>query len=144
MTDSLTTPTTAGESDAAFPYSTNLDVLFPALEKIQLDPLIDSVRHPWWNQTLARVNDSVVRIGVIQGEYHWHHHDDDDEFFYVVEGLLLIDLDPEAGGVTPGRVIELRAREGFVVPKGVVHRTRAPERTVILMVETASIVPTGS
>jgi mannose-6-phosphate isomerase-like protein (cupin superfamily) len=131
-------------STAAFPYSTHLDVLFPALEKIQLDPLIDSVRHPWWNQTLVRVNDSVVRIGVIQGEYHWHHHDDDDEFFYVVDGRLLIDLEPEADGVTPGKVVELRPREGFVVPKGVLHRTRAPERTVILMVETGSIVPTGS
>src|SRR5437764_14162735 len=104
---------------------------------------IDGVRHPWWNQTLARVNDSVVRIGVIQGEYHWHHHDDDDEFFYVVDGRLLIDLDPSSDGMTPGRVIELRPREGFVVPKGVVHRTRTPERTVILMVETATIVPTG-
>ena len=126
------------------PYSTHLNVLFPALQKIQLDPLIDSVSHPWWNQTLVRVNDSVVRIGVIQGEYHWHHHVDDDEFFYVVEGRLLIDLEPESDGVTPGRVIELGPREGFVVPKAVVHRTRAPERTVILMVETATIVPTGS
>ena len=119
-------------------------MLFPALEKIQLDPLIDSVGHPWWNQTLVRVNNSVVRIGVIQGEYHWHHHDDDDEFFYVVEGRLLIDLEPESDNVTPGRVVELGPREGFLVPKVVEHRTRAPERTVILMVETASIVPTGS
>ena len=131
-------------SASPFPYSTHLNVLFPALQKIQLDPLIDSVSHPWWNQTLVRVNDSVVRIGVIQGEYHWHHHVDDDEFFYVVEGRLLIDLEPESDGVTPGRVIELGPREGFVVPKAVVHRTRAPERTVILMVETATIVPTGS
>jgi mannose-6-phosphate isomerase-like protein (cupin superfamily) len=61
-----------------------------------------------------------------------------------VEGLFLIDLEPEDDGVTPGRVIELRPREGFVVPKGVVHRTRAPERAVILMIETANIVPTGS
>ena len=131
-------------SASSFPYATHVDVLFPALEKIQLDPLIDNVRHAWWNQTLVRVNDSVVRIGVVQGEYHWHHHADDDEFFYVVEGTLLIDLEPESDGVTPGRVVELRPREGFVVPKGVVHRTRAPERTVILMVETANIVPTGS
>jgi mannose-6-phosphate isomerase-like protein (cupin superfamily) len=80
----------------------------------------------------------------MQGEYHWHHHDNDDEFFYVVDGRFLIDLEPEADGVTPGRVVELRPREGFVIPKGVVHRTRAPERSVILMVETASIVPTGS
>jgi mannose-6-phosphate isomerase-like protein (cupin superfamily) len=127
-----------------FPYDTRLNVLFPSLEKIALDPLIAAVRHPWYNQTLARVNDSVVRFAVIQGEYHWHRHDADDEFFYVVEGRFLIDLEPAADGVTPGRVVELRPREGFVVPKGVIHRTRAPERTIILMIETASIVPTGS
>jgi mannose-6-phosphate isomerase-like protein (cupin superfamily) len=137
-------PENKAAAPSAFPYATYLNVLFPPLEKIALDPLIAAVRHPWYNQTLARVNESVVRLAVIQGEYHWHRHDADDEFFYVVEGRFLIDLEPAADGVTPGRVVELRPREGFVVPKGVVHRTRAPERTVILMVETASIVPTGS
>ena len=137
-------PENKAAAPSAFPYATYLNVLFPPLEKIALDPLIAAVRHPWYNQTLARVNESVVRLAVIQGEYHWHRHDADDEFFYVVEGRFLIDLEPAADGVTPGRVVELRPREGFVVPKGVVHRTRAPERTVILIVETASIVPTGS
>jgi mannose-6-phosphate isomerase-like protein (cupin superfamily) len=80
----------------------------------------------------------------MQGEYHWHHHDADDEFFFVLSGRFLIDLEPAEDGVTPGRVIELTPRQGFTVPKGVVHRTRAPERSVILMVETAAIVPTGS
>jgi mannose-6-phosphate isomerase-like protein (cupin superfamily) len=132
-------------ADAArFPYATHLNVLFAPLEKIELDPLVAAVRDPWFNQTLARVNESVVRLGVMQGSYHWHKHDDDDEFFYVVEGRFLIDLEPEADGETPGRVVELGPREGFVVPKGVVHRTRAPERSVILMIETAAIVPTGS
>jgi mannose-6-phosphate isomerase-like protein (cupin superfamily) len=134
----------SSESDGAYPYATHLNVLFPALEKIALEPLVAAVRDQWYNQTLARVNDSVVRLGVMQGEYHWHQHEADDEFFYVVEGRFLIDLEPGADGVTPGRVVELRPREGFVVPKGVVHRTRAPERSVILMVETAAIVPTGS
>lgn len=128
----------------SYPYATHLDVLFPPLEKIALDPLVGAVRDQWYNQTLARVNDAVVRLGVMQGEYHWHQHTDDDEFFYVVEGRFLIDLEPAADGVTPGRIVELREREGFVVPKGVVHRTRAPERAVILMIETASIVPTGN
>ena len=128
----------------AFPYATHLDVKFRALEKIELDPLVEAVRDQWYNQTLARVNDSVVRLGVMQGEYHWHKHDDDDEFFYVVDGRFLIDLEPAADGVTPGRVVELLPRQGFTVPKGVVHRTRAPERSVILMIETAAIVPTGS
>jgi mannose-6-phosphate isomerase-like protein (cupin superfamily) len=128
----------------AFPYATHLNVLFPALEKIALDPLVASVRDAWYNQTLVRVNDSVVRLGVMQGEYHWHQHEADDEFFFVIEGRFLIDLEPDTDSDTPGRVIELQPREGFVVPKGVVHRTRAPERSVILMVETANIVPTGN
>ena len=97
--------------------------------------LVDACTHPWYNQTLCQVNGSVVRVGVIQGEYHWHKHDHDDEFFYVVEGKLLIDLE--------GRTVELAPRQGFVVPKEALHRTRAPERTVILMVENAGIVPTG-
>jgi mannose-6-phosphate isomerase-like protein (cupin superfamily) len=146
FTPSLTRfmPAPLADPSQPFPYATHLDILFPALEKISLTPLIAAVRDQWYNQTLVRVNDSVVRLGVMQGEYHWHHHESDDEFFYVVDGRFLIDLDPAADGVTPQRVIELAPREGFVVPKGVVHRTRAPERSVILMVETASIVPTGS
>ena len=127
----------------AYPYATHLNVMFAPLEKIELDPVVAAVEDQWYNQTLTKVNDSVVRLGVMQGEYHWHKHDDDDEFFYVVEGRFLIDLEPAADGVTPGRVVELRPKEGFTVPKGVVHRTRAPERSVILMVETAAIVPTG-
>ena len=127
-----------------FPYATHLNVLFNPLEKIALNPVVDSVTDQWYNQTLARVNDSVVRLGVMQGEYHWHEHTDDDEFFFVLEGRFLIDLDPQEDGVTPGRVVTLEPRDGFVVPRGVRHRTRAPERSVILMVETASIVPTGS
>ena len=127
---------------ADFPYDTRLDVRFPPLQKIALAPIVASVTHPWFNQTLCRVNDSVVRLGVMQGEYHWHKHDGDDEFFFTLEGLFVIDLEPAADG-EPGRVVELRPGEGFTVPKGVVHRTRAPERAVILMVETAAIVPTG-
>ena len=122
-------------SGTAFPYDTRLNILHAPLELIDVAALAEASHHPWYNQTLCKVNQSVVRVGVIQGEYHWHKHDADDEFFYVVEGRLLIDLQD--------RTIELSPRQGFVVPKGVVHRTRAPERTVILMVENAGIVPTG-
>jgi mannose-6-phosphate isomerase-like protein (cupin superfamily) len=127
-----------------YPYATHLNVKFPALEKVALAPLVAAVEDSWYNQTLVRVNDSVVRLGVMQGSYHWHEHMEDDEFFYVVEGRFLIDLEPERDDETPGRVVELGPMEGFVVPKGVRHRTRAPDRAVILMVETAAIVPTGS
>ena len=117
-----------------FPYDTRLNVLHGALEVIDEKTLSDASK-PWFNQTLCQVNTSVVRVGVIQGEYHWHKHDNDDEFFYIVEGRLLIDLE--------GRTVDLAPRQGFVVPKGVLHRTRALERTVILMVENAGIIPTG-
>jgi len=105
------------------------------MEVIDEKALSDACEYKWFNQTLCKVNDSVVRVGIIEGEYHWHKHDNDDEFFYVVEGLLLIDFED--------RTVVLSPRQGFVVPKGVVHRTRAPHRTVILMVENAGIIPTG-
>ena len=119
----------------SYPYVTNLNVQFQPLELIDEKALADASPHQWYNQTLCNVNESVVRLGVVRGEYHWHKHDDDDEFFYVVEGQLLIDLED--------RTLNLNPRQGVVVPKGVVHRTRALERTVILMVETNTIVPTG-
>jgi len=118
-----------------YPYVTRLEVLHGPLEVIDVGAQAEACTYKWFNQTLCRVNDSVVRYGVFQGEYHWHKHDKDDEFFYVVEGRLLIDLE--------GKTIDLAPRQGFVVPKGTVHRTRALERVVVLMVETASIVPTG-
>jgi mannose-6-phosphate isomerase-like protein (cupin superfamily) len=118
-----------------YPYDTRLNILHKPLELIDEKALSDAAPHKWYNQTLCQVNASVVRVGVIQGEYHWHKHDEDDEFFYVVEGKLLIDLEE--------RIVELEPRQGFVVPKGVLHRTRAPQRTVILMFENAGITPTG-
>jgi mannose-6-phosphate isomerase-like protein (cupin superfamily) len=102
---------------------------------VNVQELVNACTDQWYNQTLTQVNDAVVRLGVLQGEYHWHKHDNEDEFFYVVEGRFFIDLQD--------RSVELAPRQGFTVPRGVVHRTRAPERTVILMVEAAGVVPTG-
>jgi mannose-6-phosphate isomerase-like protein (cupin superfamily) len=125
-------------SDSAidYPYETRLNILHAPLEVIDEKALSDACEYKWFNQTLCKVNESVVRVAIIEGEYHWHKHDEDDEFFYVVEGKLLIDLED--------RVVELAPRQGLVVPRGTVHRTRAPQRTVILMVENAGIIPTGN
>ena len=116
-------------------YATFLNVLYPSLRVIDVPSLAAASTERWYNQTLCKVNDSVVRLGVMQGEYHWHKHDHDDEFFFVLDGRFIVELED--------RSIELQRQQGFVVPKGVVHRTRAPERAIILMVETAAIVPTG-
>ena len=118
-----------------YPYATYLDIKYPPLALVDASALIAACTDRWYNQTLCQVNSSVVRLGVMQGEYHWHQHTNDDEFFFVLEGRFIIDLED--------RSVELAPRQGFVVPKGVRHRTRAPERAVILMVENAGIIPTG-
>jgi mannose-6-phosphate isomerase-like protein (cupin superfamily) len=118
-------------------YSINLDEAFDSLQLIDVAALAEAVEDRWHNQTLVRVNDCVVRLGVMQGEFHWHHHEEEDEFFYVVEGRFLIDLEAE------DRTVDLGPKQGFTVPRGVVHRTRAPERTVILMIEGFGVVPMG-
>jgi mannose-6-phosphate isomerase-like protein (cupin superfamily) len=118
-----------------YPYITKLDVRFGHLQKIDINQLVSECTDKWFNETLTQVNDSVVRIGIVEGEYHWHKHDKDDEFFYVIDGQLLIDLED--------RTIELNPKQGFTISKGVLHRTRAPKKTVMLMVETKEITPTG-
>lgn len=117
------------------PYSMNMNVLFKPLERIDLQTLVDATSEPWYNQSLSRVNDCVVRLGVVQGQFHWHKHDDEDEFFYVVDGKFIIELED--------RTVELLPRQGFTIPRGVRHCPRAPERTVILMIEGAGVKPTG-
>ena len=120
----------------AYPYTTRLDLKYKHLELIDIPQMVRECTDKWFNQSLTRVNDSVVRVGIVEGEYHWHKHDNDDEFFFVLEGRLLVDLED--------RTFELGPQQGVTVPRGVVHRTRAPHKTVMLMVETASIQPTGS
>ena len=125
----------------AFPYDTHLDVRFAPLETVDLQTLIDACRHPWHNQTLCRVNDSVARIGVFEGEFHWHKHDREDELFFVLDGTLMLDIEGAAGNEAVTH--ELGPRQAMMVPRGVVHRTRSPKRSVVMMVEAASVVPTG-
>ena len=121
--------------DAQEPYSIHLNTLFAPLELVDIQPLVDKATDPWYNQTLCRVNDCVVRLGVVQGEFHWHKHDQEDEFFHVVEGHFIIDLED--------RTVELEPGQGITIPKGVMHRPRAPKKTIILMIEGAGVKPTG-
>ena len=118
-----------------FDYVTKLDVKFEHLERIDIPQMVEMCQDKWFNQTLTQVNDSVVRLGIVEGEYHWHKHDNDDEFFFVLEGQLLIDLEEHT--------IELNPSQGITIPKGVLHRPRALQKTIMLMLETSAIQPTG-
>jgi mannose-6-phosphate isomerase-like protein (cupin superfamily) len=116
-------------------YAINLDTRFKHMELIDIPTVVSACKEKWFNQTLTQVNESVVRIGIVEGEFDWHKHDHDDEFFFVLEGKLLIDLEDQT--------IELGPSQGVTISKGVLHRPRAPKKTVMLMVETSSILPTG-
>ena len=117
-------------------YAINYQPLADALQVLDVQHLIDTTTDAWYNQTLCRVGDVVVRLGVMEGEYHWHKHDEQDEFFFVLDGLFRIELD----GLDP---VELGPRQAFTVPKGLLHRPVVPRRSAVLMIERADVVATG-
>ena len=118
-----------------FNYVTKLDVKYEHLQRMDIPQIVRDCNDKWFKQTLTQVNESVVRLGIVEGEYHWHKHDNDDEFFFVLEGQLFIDLEDQT--------IALNPNQGVTISKGVMHRPRALEKTVMLMVETKAIQPTG-
>ncbi len=116
-------------------YEIHDEVKYKPLELVDAAALAGLCTERWWNQTLCRVNDCVARLGVLEGEFHWHQHEREDELFFVLEGHLLVDLEE--------RTVTLGPQQGLVVPRGISHRTRAPRRVVVLMIEGATVVPTG-
>lgn len=123
-------------SDGKYPYVNHMNILHEPLQLIDIPSLVNKCTDRWYNQTLCQVNDSVVRLGILQGEYHWHKHDKEDEFFFTIEGKLILDIEGRES-------IELHDHQGYIVPKGIVHKTKAPEKTIVLLIETAGIIPTG-
>ena len=117
-------------------YQNNLNIAFEHSQVIDITKIVEDNSHKWLNQTLTQVNESVVRIGIIDGDYHWHKHEHEDEFFYVISGTLFIDLENE--------VIKLEPNQAVTIAKNVLHRTRAPKKVTMLMVETKDIIPTGN
>ena len=116
-------------------YTTKLDIKYKHFELIDIPQMMKECKDKWFNQTLAEVNSSVVRVGIVEGEYHWHKHENDDEFFFVLEGKLFVDLEEKTIELNPGQCV--------TVTKNIIHRTRAPQKTVMLMVENKNITPTG-
>jgi mannose-6-phosphate isomerase-like protein (cupin superfamily) len=100
-------------------YIVRLDLQFPYLNRSDAPGLVDAATDIWFSERLCRVKGSVGRLGATYGEARWHTHELEDEFVYCMEGEFLIEF--------YDRTITLHARQGFVIPKGVVHRTRARE-----------------
>lgn len=120
-------------------YNIHLDIKYGHGERVDVPAIVAACEERWFNQTLTRVNDSVVRLGILDGDFHWHKHDDEDEFFFVVSGRLLIDVGDEAAPET----IDLGPQQGVTISKGVMHRPRTVGKTIVLMVENSTVQPTG-
>jgi mannose-6-phosphate isomerase-like protein (cupin superfamily) len=116
-------------------YKINLDIKYGHLEVVDVPQIVAECKEKWFNQTLTKVNDSVVRVAIVEGEFHWHKHDREDEFFFVLEGHLFIDLEE--------RTIELDPGQGVTISKEIMHRPRSPKKTVMLVIETDTVKPTG-
>lgn len=116
-------------------YKFQMDMKYDYLEKIKVSEIVESCSDKWFNQTLCKVNSSVLRLGIFEGEFHMHKHDDDDEVFFVLSGSIV--LETENGN------FELGENEGICVPKGVMHRPIAEKRAIVLMIENDGIKPVG-
>ena len=125
------------ESSSEYPYVNHMDLRYGPLELIDVQRLAAECTEAWYNRSLCEVNDSVVRLGVIRGEYHWHHHDDEDEMFLVLDGVMEIHLRDGVVRLSPG--------EFFVVPRGVEHKPVVPEAVAsVLLFEPSSTRNTGN
>lgn len=114
-------------------------VKFSHLETIDVQKIVNENKEKWINFTLTKVNNSLVRLAIIEGEFHWHKHENEDEFFLVMEGKLFMDI--EENGTK--RTVELNPLQGITIPKGVLHCPRAPQKTVIMLFENDGIISTG-
>jgi mannose-6-phosphate isomerase-like protein (cupin superfamily) len=117
-------------------YEIRLNDKFGQLTPIDIASEAKACTERWLNQTLTTVNESVVRLGVVEGDFHWHKHDTEDEFFLVLEGELSIEVEGRETFV-------LGPHQAVTIPRGVMHRPRAETRTVVIMVEPETVKPTG-
>ena len=99
-----------------------------------------SLEELWAPRVLAGVNDHLVKVARVQGEFPLHTHDTQDEMFLVLAGTMRISQAPHDGGT-----VDVHAGEFFVVPRGVRHSTSTPDGTeaLIALIEPATTLHTG-
>ena len=90
---------------------------------------------PWRPKTVVRLNGHEVKLVKAHGVFPWHRHHDIDEMFLVWRGKFRVEFREE--------VVELRAGQMIVVPRGVEHRTASDDGAEVIVFEPADVVNTG-
>jgi mannose-6-phosphate isomerase-like protein (cupin superfamily) len=102
---------------------------------VALSDKFDSFSDVFSPRRVAHVNDFVVKLAKVRGEFVWHSHVDTDEMFLVHRGTMTIRY--------RDRDIVLGAGELHVVPRGTEHMTLAAQTCEALIFERAATVNTG-
>ncbi len=103
--------------------------------KVNLTEELATFDEHWRPRPVAALNDYMVKVVKLEGEFTWHSHSETDELFLVLGGQLVIQL--RDGDV------ELNRGELFVVPRGVEHCPKAQAEAHVLLIEPAGTVSTG-
>jgi len=102
--------------------------------KISINKIIEKIDF-WSPEEIIKIGNISIRVAKIQGEYPFHVHEEGDEFFLVLKGEIFID--------TEEGTINLKEGEGFMVKKGIKHRSRATIPSVIMLVEPSDVNTKG-
>lgn len=103
---------------------------------INLKDTIKQIDKPWSPIEVVRVNDQVVRMALVEGEFHWHKHTHEDELFYAYKGSITIQLKDQPD-------ITLHEGEMVVIPKGVEHCPKSDAPAYNLLFEPAILQTRG-
>ena len=106
------------------------------IRKVNLGEMFARFQDQWSPKVVGEVNDSLVKLVKLKGEFVWHHHDREDELFLVVKGKLRLKLRDRDLVLGPG--------EFAIIPHGVEHLPVADEETHVLLFEPNSTLNTGN
>jgi mannose-6-phosphate isomerase-like protein (cupin superfamily) len=106
------------------------------VRKVNLAEMFGRFQDQWSPKIVGEVNDSLVKLTKLKGEFVWHHHEHEDELFLVVKGRLRMKLRDKDLVIEPGEFV--------IIPHGVEHLPVAEEETHVLLFEPNSTLNTGN
>ena len=105
------------------------------MDVVALTQQFEHITDYWSPRVVAQVNDQLIKVAKVKGDFVWHDHEHEDEMFLVLKGQLHLEMED--------REVVLKPMDVFVVPKGVRHRPHCAEETWIVLFEPRATAHTG-